>query len=114
MKGWQVALLCLAISVLAVAGTLLFIRQTEEETPQLDIPRYTADQVIAVAKAYAGEECDNRWSLESSEKASWTTVYLGDGKWKVTKECEGQYRWDTTTVVGDWTFYEATGELKPR
>ena len=109
MKGWQVALLCLAIAALAVAGTLLFIRQVDE-------PRYTADQVIAVAKAYAGEECGggSMWSeYVEPYDASWTTVYLGDGKWKVTKECEGQYPWDTTTVVGDWTFYEATGELKP-
>ena len=115
MKGWQVALLCLAIALFAVSGTLLFIRQTEEKAPQVDIPRYTADQVIAVAKAYAGEECGGgpyRWSGESYE-ASWTTVYLGDGKWKVTKECPGA-PWTTTTVVSDWTFYEATGELKPR
>ena len=100
MKGWQVALLCLVIAAIAVAGTWLFIRQTE------DIPRYTADQVIAVAKAYAGEECGGGsfppWSGEPDE-ASWTTVYLGDGKWKVTKECSSE-----TT----WTFYEATGELK--
>jgi len=115
MKRWQVASLCVVIAVLAVAGTLLFIRQTEE-APQVDTPRYTADQVIAVAKAYAGEECGGSrfpvWTAEPDE-ARWTTVYLGDGKWKVTKECGGQYPWDTTTtVVGDWTFYEATGELK--
>ena len=109
MKGWQVALLCLAIALFAVSGTLLFIRQTEEKAPQVDIPRYTADQVIAVAKAYAGEECGDgptRWWSGESYEASWTTVYLGDGKWRVTKECSG-------AVVEDWTFYEATGELKP-
>ena len=107
MKGWQVALLCLAIAALAVSGTLLFIRQTE------DIPRYTADQVIAVAKAYAGEECADQSALDEK----WATVYLGDGKWKVTRECsyQGQYWWGSRrTVVSDWTFYEATGELKPR
>jgi hypothetical protein len=99
MKGWQVALLCLAVAALAVAGTLLFIRQTE------DIPRYTADQVIAVAKAYTGGGCDSE---------SWTTVYLGDGKWKVTIKCfNPEDRWWSTTVVSHWTFYEATGELKP-
>ena len=105
MKGWQVALLCLAIAALAISGTLLFIRQTEDP-PQVDIPRYTADQVIAVAKAYAGEECVNRWSLEPDEKARWTTVYLGNGKWKVTRNC-------SSPEGVDWTFYEATGELKP-
>ena len=101
MKGWQVALLCLAIAALSVLGTLLFIRQTE------DIPRYTADQVIAVAKAYAGEECGGGsrwWEYVEPYDASWTTVYLGDGKWRVTKECAS---------VTTWTFYEATGELKP-
>jgi len=104
MKGWQVALLCLAIAALAVAGTWLFIRQTEERTPQVDMPRYTADQVIAVAKAYAGECSVYPWRPESeSYEASWTTVYLGDGKWRVTKECAS---------VTTWTFYEATGELK--
>lgn len=103
MKGWQVALLCLAVAALAVSGTLLFVRQTE------DIPRYTADQVIAVAKAYAGECGDGLVSPWSRERepydASWTAVYLGDGKWKVTKQCAS---------VITWTFYEATGELKPR
>jgi hypothetical protein len=115
MKGWQVALLCLAIAALAVFGTLLFIRQTEEKAPPVDIPRYTADQVIAVAKAYPGEECGGSiWSGSEPYDASWTTVYLGDGKWKVTKYCRGQYRWETTpTLVSEWTFYEATGELKP-
>jgi len=105
MKGWQVALLCLAVAALAVAVTLLFIRQVDE-------PRYTADQVIAVAKAYAGEECAG----QPSEDEKWTTVYLGNGKWKVTRECsgQGQLPWSTTTEVSDWTFYEATGELKPR
>ena len=116
MKGWQVALLCLAIALFAVSGTLLFIRQTEEKAPQVDLPRYTADQVIAVAKAYAGEcYLGGSWWQGNVEfyDASWTTVYLGDGKWKVTRECGGQYRWDTTTVPSEWTFYEATGELKP-
>lgn len=109
MKGWKVALLCLAIAALAVAGTLLFIRLTEEEAPQVDIPRYTADQVIAVAKAYAGEECG------SSLDVSWTTVYLGDGKWKVTKICTRVIPWSGRNEIvskSDWTFYEATGELK--
>jgi hypothetical protein len=105
MKGWQVALLCLAIAALAVLGTLLFIQQTEEKDPQPDIPRYTADQVIAVAKAYAGECSRYPWQSNSNDyDASWTTVYLGDGKWRVTKECAS---------VTTWTFYEATGELKP-
>lgn len=111
MKGWKIALLCIAIAAISVLGTLFFIRQTEE-APQVDIPRYTADQVIAVAKAYAGECKGGGGSsflqaLEGTTQfydASWTTVYLGDGKWRVTKEC-----WDITT----WTFYEATGELKP-
>ena len=100
MKGWQVALLCLAVAALAVAGTLLFTRP--------DIPGYTADQVIAVAKAYAGEECGGSSRFASPPGAkppepSWTTVYLGDGKWRVTKKC-----WS----VEEWTFYEATGELR--
>lgn len=112
MKGWQVALLCLAVAAVAVVGTLLFIRQTEEKPPQVDIPRYTADQVIAVAKAYAGEECGGSiWS--EPHDASWTTVYLGDGKWKIIKGCDGGLPWSTTTVVSEWIFYEATGELKP-
>jgi len=116
MKGWQVALLCLAIAALAVLGTLLFLRETEERAPQQDIPRYTADQVIAVAKAYAGE-CggdSSRWSgyLPEPYDARWTVVCLGDGKWKVTKECSGggEVPW-VGYSVSEWTFYEATGEL---
>ena len=113
MKGWQVALLCVAVAALAVTGTLLFTRQTEEEVPQVDIPRYTADQVIAVAKAYAGEA---RFAFLTVLDEKWATVYLGNGEWKVTRECsyQGQYPWSRTTVASDWTFYEATGELKPR
>jgi len=108
MKGWQVAILCVAIAAIAVAGTWLFIRQTEERAPQVDIPRYTADQVIAVAKAYAGEcgggDPTRWWEGVEPYDASWTTVYLGDGKWRVTKRCAS---------VTTWTFYEATGELRP-
>jgi hypothetical protein len=108
MKGRQVALLCLGIAALAVLGTLLYIQQTEEEAPEVDVPRYTADQVIAVAKAYAGECDGSRWSqyIQGEREfydASWTTLYLGDGKWRVTKECAS---------VTTWTFYEDTGELK--
>ena len=110
MKGWQVALLCLAVAALAVLGTLLFVRQTEDIAPQQDIPRYTADQVIAVAKAYAGEKCAGQPSLDEQ----WTTVFLGDGKWRVTRECSYQGApWSKErTVVVSWTFYEATGELR--
>jgi len=105
MKGWQVAILCLAIAAIAVAGTWLFIRQTEE-VPQADTPRYTADQVIAVAKGYAGEECGGPypWWTGEGDEPRWTTVYIGDGKWRVTKECAS---------VTTWTFYETTGELRP-
>ena len=108
MKGWQVALSCLAVAAVAVLGTLLFVRQTEDIAPQQDIPRYTADRVIAVAKAYAGEcgRGGGRWSeyVETEPyDASWTTVYLGDGKWRVTKTCGS---------AEEWTFYEATGELR--
>jgi len=111
MKGWQVILLCMAFAALAVVGTLLFIRYAEESIPQVDTPRYTADQVIAVAKAYAGE-CNGSGEVEAYD-ASWTTVYLGDGKWIVTRECEPEIPWESA-VISEWTFYEATGELKPR
>ena len=100
MKAWQVALIGLAVAAIAVMGTLLFVRQTEE-SPQTDTPRYTADQVIAVAKAYVGEEC-----------VGWATVYLGHGKWMVTAECEPKYPWLVENTEVTWTFYEATGELK--
>lgn len=103
MKGWHIILLCLGVSLLAVGGTLLLTQQAEEEAPQPDIPRYTADQVIAVAKAYTGEECGGKWVLEPYE-ATWTTVYLGNGEWAVTKNC-------SSYGVGTWTFYEATGHL---
>ena len=114
MKAWQVALSCLAVAAVAVLGTLLFVRQTEDVAPQQDIPRYTADQVIAVAKAYAGEcgHGGDYWSRYDPDgpgpvgepiPASWTTVYLGDGEWRVAKKCGS---------VEEWTFYEATGELR--
>ena len=118
MKGWQVALLCVAVAALAVLVTLLFIRETEERAPQQDIPRYTADQVIAVAKAYLGERCAD--APLGHEK--WTTVYLGNGQWRVTRLCSrqegaGPLPWSgysgESTFESDWTFNEATGELEP-
>lgn len=78
-----------------------------QSAPAPDIPRYTADQVIAVAKAYAGDECGStKWQQSRYPKASWTTEYLGNGKWRVTKDCRPY------AAKSSWTFYEATGELK--
>ncbi len=108
MKGLHVILLCLAILFLSVGGVLLFTQGATEKAPQPDIPRYTADQVIEVAKAYAGEECGAGRIAEYYDP-KWTTTYLGDGRWEVTKDCSHV---GSGLGKSTWIFYEATGELK--
>lgn len=116
MKGWQIALLCLAIAAISVLGTLFFIKQTAEDH-QVDTQRYTADQVITVAKAYAGEYWvgGSKFLGENEYRdASWTTVYLGDGKWSVKKNVG-----KTHNILGGQPWRKTglsmrlPGELKP-
>jgi len=82
-----------------------------------DVPRYTADQVIEVARSYspdcpgsqATSPSPRAWDTEpmpwdtDSASPSWSVEYLGSGKWLVRKDCESKTSY--------WHFYEDTGKL---
>jgi hypothetical protein len=84
-----------------------------------DTPRYTADQVIVVAKSYSPGPCACQSILslmkrpygksEPQEKdepiePSWYIEYIGKGMWCVEKDCCGRYAYF-------FLFYEDTGKL---
>ena len=78
-----------------------------EPTEKPDIPRYTADQVIAVAQANSPvfpsqyPQCD---------KASWTAEYLGQGVWVVKKYCIDRQGFNRG-LFESWYFHEDNGQL---
>ena len=92
--------------IILVIG-LVFSFGCEEEKPiKQDIPRYTADQVIYVARAAAPKCFSDRMT------ASWSVEYLSHGNWLVTKTCY----WDTYPSkikhsTTQYYFYEDTGTL---
>ena len=106
IKWWMLALFgvgCLLIgSIIGVAiprGTQLNpppITPTAVES-EPDIPRYTADQVIAVGKGYS-PDIKNIYS-------TWSAIYQGNGLWLVSKTVPGK------TVY--FYFYEPTGQIQP-
>jgi len=76
--------------------------------PQPDIPQYTTDQVIAVAKDFSPEiPAGYEYACKS---LSWTATYIGQGTWVVTKICI-----DSLGVrrgfLRTWYFYEDTGRF---
>ena len=78
--------------------------QPQTTTPKPDIPRYTADQVIAVLKAYSPNFPPGYSYLKT---ASWSAVYKGNGLWLVEKygiDAQGFNR----GVVNRWVFNEKT------
>ncbi len=63
-----------------LASTLLTACSTPAPPP--DIARYTADQVIAVAKSYAGDTCGStKWQQDRYPKPTWKVEYVGQGVW---------------------------------
>jgi hypothetical protein len=75
------------------------------EHPQ-DVSRYTADQVIYVARAKS-PSC-----IREGLTASWSAIYLDNHHWLVTKSCltpRGEL-WSVT----QWDFYEDNGGLNQR
>jgi len=90
-----------------------------------DVPRYTADQVIEVARSYS-PHCRRppflrpSWEQgsdyvptcgpgEDNVEASFGIEYLGDGVWSVTKTCPVN-----SACSASWYFYEDTGKLVER
>jgi hypothetical protein len=76
--------------------------------PQLnpDVSRYTADQVIYIARAKS-PSC-----IREGLTASWGATYLGNRQWLVTKSC--LTRMGQPWTVTQWDFYEDTGRLSQR
>lgn len=109
-KVSRLILIVIAICVISLGGVLIYAQQKSQTPPasaptQQLSPRYTADQVIAVAKAYAGEGRGiAKWQQERYPEANFKCIYLGNGEWIVSKD---------SFPFGNqsWTFIEATGQL---
>jgi hypothetical protein len=96
----------------------LFSEPTDKPTePTKDISRYTADQVILIAKNYSPESecwgyreapsqpggvvrCDAKWT--------WAVEYTGNGLWYVDKKCPCH------DIIVKWYFHEDTGKFTRR
>jgi hypothetical protein len=94
------ALLGLGACLIIGGGSILVWGQIHPETPlpevssSIDIPRYTADQVISVARA----SCPDT----SYRISYWAVSYIGKGKWLINQF--GSYS-------QQYYFYEQTGSL---
>jgi len=96
----------------------LFSEPTDKLTePTKDISRYTADQVILVAKNYSPEpRC---WSYREAlsqpggvilceAEWTWAVEYSGNGIWHVDKKCP------CNDMILQWYFHEDTGKFTRR
>jgi hypothetical protein len=92
--------IALTLTVIIIASCLLAC------TPQQNVSRYTADQVIYVAKAKS-PSC-----VREGAVASWDAQYMGDKKWLITKTCGGRLGYVFSKTY--WYFYEDTGTLIQR
>jgi len=101
--------------LLAVGGTLFFTLRAPEPTPtaQPDIPRYTADQVIDVARSYyPATEAEKRYV-----DIAWELKYIGKGVWQVDRiyvwkeGVPGHYA-GSRNLNDSWFFHETTGEFE--
>ena len=85
---------------------------TESSQVERDVPHYTADQVIYVARA-AAPEC-----VPAKLATSWDVEYFSHGKWSVTQTCYVAYGYgvDQRKVYStrQYYFYEDTGKLVQR
>ncbi len=101
--------------------------------PPPDVPRYTADQVIAVAQAKYpvgyGTETERvirpgteDWAMPQYEfkskrietPTSVSVNYIGDGRWEVTISLPSRYHFKDEAYVNSKTLYfdEATGQIR--
>lgn len=119
IKLWQFALVLIGALLVGIGGTLLFAQYAPERIPILrqtpapepDIPRYTAGQVIAVARAYSpGVSRALMLSKGCGQELAWSARYLSQGSWFVCKYCI--HRWSDERVLIDyWFFHEDTAQL---
>jgi hypothetical protein len=74
----------------------------------VDVSRYTADQVISVAKDYAGSTCSENRVITSDPppptQATWKVKYRSNGRWVVERTCRSSVRL--------WFFYEDDGRFE--
>jgi len=96
------------IVVLWVLLALAFLMACGTPAPPPDIPRYTADQVIEVAKAGTHNPLPD-WQRAKVD-ITWTAEYMGEGYWKVTRNIfvknGGRFY-----SGASWKFNERTGKL---
>jgi hypothetical protein len=94
---WATILILMALVLAGCASTY---------TSHQDNSRYTADQVIYVAKAKS-PSC-----IPAGLTTSWASQYLGNHQWLITKSClmpSGK-----VISITQWDFYEDTGNLIQR
>ncbi len=96
----------LPVVAVAIVLALVIIGCAKTTEPSPDIPRYTADQVINVASA------NSPTCMYSVTTPSWTSEYIGNGTWLVTKKCIT--KWGAVMSTEQWNFYENTGKLTKR
>lgn len=97
-------------AVLVLALGVIGCAQTQTPAPPPDIPRYTADQVIAIAAANSPSSGSVAYM-----RPAWTAEYIGNGRWVATKRyvlANGQEAGGVSRE--QWDFYESTGKLTKR
>lgn len=99
-------LLIVVTAVLVLAFGITGCSQTQT-TPKPDIPRYTADQVIAVGQANSPSIPRNYPQITH---LSWSAQYLGKGIWIVKKSGLGQLG-NNLGQLEAWYFHEKDGQL---
>lgn len=84
IKLLYAVLLLVGVVMLAVGGTLAFNLQAPEPT------QLTAEQVISRVQVY-GVPAITIFSKPVNPVGQWSTVYEGDGKWRVQGAVVGRY-----------------------
>jgi flagellar biosynthesis/type III secretory pathway protein FliH len=85
-----------------------------ESEERLDIPRYTADQVIAVANSNSPTFTKiEQYQYACEETPVWNVEYQGEGIWLVMKYATQRFTGEKI-YVKSWYFSENTGQLNRR
>ena len=100
----RVMLIVTAVLVLVLG----IISCAQTQAPPPDIPRYTADQVIAVAKAGAINPLTPFYREKTDEL--WSAEYIKYGVWRLKREFVLK-RVGSLYSVDWWQFNEDTGKL---
>ena len=105
--------LLIIFSTLILFTTMcLIIQSCSSEIESPDTPKYTADQVIAVASAKYPtfhKTIQARYVIE--ETPTWEVEYIGDGTWMVYQYAR-HIRTGERYLFKGYAFYEANGKLE--